>query len=108
MSLQLKPGVDIGGVAPEMVFGGMIVASVYEAFGYRPCRVTSGRDGEHKKGSLHYVGRALDFGFWNVPQSERANFAAAIRAALGEDFDVVMEENHYHVEFDPKPKAVKV
>ena len=57
--------------------------------------VTSIREGTHSPGSLHYLGRAFDFEGQGVPKEE-------IKKALGKDWDVVIEPNHYHVELDPK------
>jgi hypothetical protein len=39
---------------------------------------------------------------WGVPSEERADLAANVRDRLGSDFDVVLEPNHIHVEYDPK------
>lgn len=83
--------------------------------------VTSAADGRHSAGSLHYVGRAFDIrtlgdrpGGIKVPDSielgeggayiDRAAHAWAgrMRQQLGPDYDVVVEGNHIHAEWDPK------
>ena len=89
------------GVKPEMVFGFVIVASVYESFGLK-CEVTCGTNGKHSRGSKHYSGYALDFRTRTIPAAIRPKVAQKAREALGADFDVVLERTHLHVEFDPK------
>ena len=53
--------------------------------------------------SLHYEGDALDFRTWNVLGGDSVARAWAVRMqfALGHDYDVVFEEDHIHVEYDP-------
>jgi hypothetical protein len=68
--------------------------------------VTSGNDGKHSARSFHYNGNALDFRTKDLPRSPYAvtahDYAMLIREGLTRDFDVVVEEDHIHVEFDPK------
>ena len=113
MNVLIKPGVDIRGMEPEMVLGLICTMFVYQARGHT-FRLTSGRDGKHKDTSLHYKGRAADVGVVQIDdRQEWPQLAAAIAAALGEQFDVILEHSaaggpHIHIEFDPKPKPVKV
>lgn len=100
--LSLKPGVRVGGLAPEMVLAGVVVMMVFREWGYNSCTITSCRDGQHKEGSLHYVGKALDFRTRDVVQSQLPTIVADIKEALGEEFDVVLEKDHIHLEFDPE------
>ncbi len=62
--------------------------------------VTSIREGNHGKGSLHYIGDAFDIRkpkkVWII------NEIALIKEALGVHFDVVEEATHIHIEYDPK------
>lgn len=57
--------------------------------------VTSIEEGIHSPGSLHYNGNAFDL------RPTRTDIQH-IKHLLGPDFDVVDEQNHYHIEFDPK------
>ena len=50
-------------------------------------------------GSLHYAGCAVDLRF---PPDNAAGLKAALAEALGGDYDVVLEADHIHVEFQPK------
>lgn len=108
--IQFKKGVKLG-VSPEAAIAIAVVASVYEKCGY-DCTVTSARDGEHKPGSLHYEGRAVDFrlnDLSGIPPADRTRVSRLAAVALGENFDVLHESpgtpnEHLHVEYDPKEK----
>lgn len=99
--LKLKPGVRIIGLRPEIMLAVQVAASVYDKFGY-DCVITSGTDGSHSRGSLHYAGQAVDLRTWIVNVEHRRPIRDEIAAALGGDFDVVLESNHIHVEYQPK------
>lgn len=64
--------------------------------------VTSLLDGHHKRGSKHYTGEAADLRirYWTQPQRDLA--VKYLVQALGNDFDVVLEPTHIHIEWDPK------
>lgn len=38
----------------------------------------------------------------NVPPARWPGLVAALANKLGEDYDVILETDHIHVEFDPK------
>lgn len=71
--------------------------------GSSPC-VTSSFDGRHMKNSKHYSGLALDLRTNALNTGELTKWADGMRKVLGDDYDVVVESNHLHVEYDPKPK----
>jgi hypothetical protein len=58
--------------------------------------VTSIRDGSHRPDSFHPSGRAIDI------RKCKLVTAYEIKFILGNDFDVVEESTHYHIEHDPK------
>ena len=65
--------------------------------------ITSANDGTHMKGSLHYKNRAFDVRTLNLIDADTAaEWVEALKLVLGKDYDVVLEHNHIHVEFDPK------
>lgn len=104
IATALKGGVDIRGITPECVMGIVVAAQVYESRGV-PFVVTSVRDGRHSERSLHYAGTAFDC---RLPSRYTANpetdkkLRDEIAVALGQQFDVVLEADHIHVEWDPK------
>jgi len=64
--------------------------------------ITSLMDGEHMEGSKHYEGMAVDLRTFFFTREEVENVATDLHAELGEDYDVVVEPTHIHVEYDPK------
>jgi hypothetical protein len=100
--LQIKSGVKLCGLRPEMLVG-ILVAERILASGNVYCVITSVVDGKHGTGSLHYAGQAVDLRiseFVNPGDAGRA--AVRIKAALGAEFDVVVESDHMHLEYQPK------
>lgn len=97
-------------VTTACVEGMMIAAKVYAAFGITGERatITSVMDGEHRDGSIHYEGNAFDVRTWfddagnQLSIYDKQKLAAALRFALGDDWDVVIENTHIHCEYDPK------
>jgi hypothetical protein len=69
--------------------------------------VTSGNDKVHAKGSKHYTDEALDFRTHHLTTTDKQALKAALKARLGRDFDVIIEDEngpneHMHAEHDPK------
>jgi hypothetical protein len=93
--------VDLSNLQPQMVVALLVVEGVFGHFGYEAI-ITSGRDGKHRAGSLHYLGRALDFRTRHVISHHKTQIVDSLAARLGPDYDVVLEETHLHVEYDPK------
>jgi len=111
---QIKPGVDLRNLAPQWAIGYPIVQQCFLSRGYS-CVVTSGNDSHADKPmSLHPSGRALDFRTRHIPMIDKLPIHRAIKEALGEQWDVVLESvgqdrEHLHAEFDPKnPEPVAV
>lgn len=69
-------------------------------FGRDAC-ITSAREGEHSPGSLHYEGAAIDLRTRDLNIAQKVDYAAALREVLGDDFDIVIEPSHIHIEYDP-------
>lgn len=64
--------------------------------------ITAGLDGKHMPGSLHYVGLAFDLRTNGLTPSDCEAVRVEIKSALGDDYDVVLEGDHIHLEFQPK------
>ena len=92
MTVWFKQGV-IGDLTTITQKGLGRVAREYSAEG-EDLFVTSTREGNHGYGSLHFIGKAFDIRPSVVP--------VAVRDALGPGWDVVVEGNHIHCEYDPK------
>jgi len=61
--------------------------------------ITSTYEGTHGAGSLHYSNDAFDS---NRPEKNPTSVAKNIRGRLGTHYDVVLEYDHIHIEYDPK------
>ena len=108
MSLRIKPGVRLEGLQHQMVIAGGMIAEMCDDY-YVDCVITSGTDGDHKSGSLHNCGRALDFRTRDLTASQgmssaevREAFRLHVKLRLGAEFFVFLEPTHLHVEYDPK------
>jgi len=99
--IRFKDGVYIATLSPQMAIAAGIIDEIYALHGFEECWITSGDDGVHSLGSKHYIGNALDFRTRDIPEDLRANVAADAGRILGENYDVVLEGTHLHVEYDP-------
>lgn len=114
--MELKYGVKLTGLTPQMALAAMVVKSVCDQFNV-PCVVTSGNDSRHGDGSLHHcksgkytdgLCRALDFRTkYPTLDGKEQIFRDTVASRLGIEFDVVQEavgtdDEHLHVEYDPK------
>lgn len=99
--MKLKTGVKAQGLRPEMLLGIMAAQEVYRAHGF-PVVITSLLDGTHSATSLHYSGCAVDLRTRHVPKSEQQQIRDEIKEALGEDYDVILESTHIHMEYQPR------
>jgi len=100
--MKLKEGVSIAGLTVQALLGIVIAKTIYAKYGDEFV-ITSGADGEHMEGSLHYVGQAFDLR--SPAASTRNNISKEMADALGADYDVVPEETHIHIEYQPKDGA---
>jgi len=99
--MTTKPGVSVAGLQAEAVYGLMIVREVFREHS-REMVVTSGTDGKHSPGSLHYIGQAFDLRSRHIPQPDLDTIVTRCRERLPGSFDVVLESDHIHIEHQPK------
>lgn len=97
----LKTGASLKLVQWQMFEAAIKVEDIYNGLG-ATCIITSGSDGKHGVNSLHYKGLALDFRTRDLSPLEQQELKQMCLQDLGKDYDVVLEEDHLHVEFDPK------
>lgn len=109
--MRLKPGVSLRGVKPQVAIGLLIADGVLRKAGadlivskIEDPVCTSVTDGAHKTGSLHYRGLAFDLRTRDFPSSDGLilNVAETLRAALGHEWDVIVEADHIHCEWDAR------
>ncbi len=97
--MRLKPGVRVIGIKPELLLAIMVAE---REFSPDELVITSVTDGTHMRGSKHYTGMAFDARIRDVVESRAREIARSIGKQLGGDYDVILEESHLHVEYDPK------
>lgn len=100
--LRLKEGVSLRKLSPQATLLAVVMDQIYQANGIRDCVITSGDDGKHRPDSKHYKGDALDFRTRDLTSAKQVKVVAEARAALGRHFDIVLESDHVHAEFDVK------
>jgi hypothetical protein len=100
--LKLKPGVEIACMSVWNLEGILTAHEVYVKEG-QTFTITSLTDGTHGPKSLHYKGRAFDLRTKDLkPNATPHGMAMKLRAALGGSYDVVVESDHLHIEYQPK------
>ncbi len=99
--LSLKPGVRITGMRPEILLAAVAAMEAYKAAGH-DLMITACVDGKHMAGSLHYAGAAIDVRTRDLPPADVPKVLARIKSCVGDDFDVLLEADHIHIEFQPK------
>lgn len=62
--------------------------------------ITSGLDGTHSAGSLHYYGYALDFRTRYFSDVQKQIAFDDLTDSLGSDYNVIWHTSHIHVEYD--------
>ena len=99
--MQIKHDVKLAGIHPEIVIAAMVVNEMCREYGVEFV-ITCAKEGTHRKGSKHFVGQAIDVRTRDMALHNRKAFATSIAKAVGPEFDVVLEGNHLHIEFDPE------
>jgi hypothetical protein len=107
LDVHFKDSVDPKGASLATIRGIAICAGVFDGYGKR-LTVTSMNDGRHMRGSKHYTGDGWDvrsrgegprYAQW--PDVLKLQIADTCRNHLGSDYDVVVEGDHFHFEYDP-------
>lgn len=88
-------------LSPQIVFALMVADSIYRKYG-QELVVTSLNDSKHSFKSLHYDGHAADLRTHYFTGADRIRVSDELRDALHDDYDVVLEKDHIHLEYDPK------
>lgn len=65
--------------------------------------ITAGIDGKHLDGSKHYQLAAIDIRTRNLDTTQTSALLTLLRRELpAPTYDLILEVDHIHVEFDPK------
>lgn len=102
--IRIKPGVSIH---PASVKTPEVMHILWVAQDTAPAEynitVTSGCDGVHHAKSKHYDGRAFDFRIRDFPVTADCSLATWVRrmqARLGDEYFVLLEKDHIHVQWN--------
>lgn len=93
--------VAVAHLGTGILFALMVADQVYSAYGYETV-ITSGNDATHSKTSLHYANQAVDLRTRHLRDSDKTKIVDDIRNRLGQDFDVILETDHIHLECQPR------
>ena len=94
------------GIQPEILVALFAAAPIWRRHG-QELVVTSGTDGEHSEGSLHYSGLAVDLRTRYFGADQVYEVYEDLKKALAGEYDVVLEPSHIHLEFDVKEPVLK-
>ena len=100
--IGIKHGVRLLGMSPQNTLAVIVTDQVLAAHKTGDAIITSASDGRHARGSLHYAGHAVDMRTRTIPGGLRSVIAAEIGTRLGEEYDVILEADHLHIEWQPK------
>ena len=100
--MQIKEGVSLAGLNFNMRYALIQAEKVWRKHG-KELVVTSGLDGSHSAGSLHYYGLALDFRTRYFSEQEVSLVFRDLHNALYKfGFTVLLEKTHIHVHLTPE------
>jgi hypothetical protein len=97
--VKIKEGVSLIGLKIQMRKPLQIADYLWKEQG-QELVITSGTDGVHSAGSLHYYGYALDFRTRYFDQETKQKLTDTLRKMLGSDYDVIEHSTHIHVEYE--------
>jgi hypothetical protein len=97
--MLLKLGVDISRLERPIrrILGN--IDSLFISITGEESIITSTYEGNHSPSSLHYGNLAVDF---RLPKKRADDLISAIRSHLPKDYDIILESDHIHIEYDPK------
>ena len=101
--LKLKKGVNPSQIKPEINLAIMVALSIWNRQNEPVLTITSIADSKHGPASLHYVGYAIDIRIREL-HSNPKELTDVLRDSLVSDYDVILEGDHIHVEYQPKWK----
>lgn len=96
--MLIKAGVDISRLNRPVRRQLPVIAEALALIADQELIITETYGGNHGEGSLHYCNDAVDIRRPIKPDA----VIKALKRALGKDFDVILEHNHIHIEYDPK------
>lgn len=93
--------VSFQNLQPQMVLAVIMAQEVYREYD-TDMVITSANDSVHSRTSLHFSGNAVDLRIWNLPDGTANEVRDKLQEKLTKDFDVILESDHIHLEYQPK------
>jgi hypothetical protein len=97
--MKIKEGANIAGLQLPMREVLIKADKIWSLF-REELVITSGLDGEHSAGSLHYYGYAVDLRSRYFTEGEKTSVVERLKEDLGSDYHVVAHKTHIHVEYE--------
>lgn len=102
-AVQLKPGVKLNGLQPQMAVVITVGQEIFGALG-KEFVITSANDSSHAENSLHYQGLALDIRSHDLNETQKDVVLTQFKQKLGTRFTVLLEDRnganeHYHIQW---------
>lgn len=103
MNVLIKSSVQLRYLKPQMIIALIVATEIYRNYQLNLV-ITSGDDSDkvHMANSKHNTGLALDFRTRDMNQTVKNSIVANLRACLNSEYDIVLEKDHIHIEYDPK------
>lgn len=99
--MRLKKGVRVAGLRGESLVAILAANDLCQERGIELV-LTSVCEGGHQPGSRHFLGLGFDLRIRDMPEEFHKDFRDELAGRLGDDYDVMLEKDHIHVEFDPE------
>jgi hypothetical protein len=96
--MLIKAGVDISRLRPPIRKKLNEIARRVWDIEQKELVITSTYEGNHSEGSLHYANLAVDI----QRTANGITVTSDLIGKLGDDYDIVLEPDHIHIEYDPK------
>lgn len=104
--MKIKEGANIQGIDIRMRPALIEAERIWKQYGQdEGVTITSGLDGTHSAGSLHYYGLAVDFRtrYWSPEVAKKVWLLLKGNLAnVSHNYDVIYHKTHIHVEYDEK------
>lgn len=99
--VEFKAGVSVAGIQKETVTLIAILNCYFFLRIGKPLVITSCTDGKHMKNSKHYSGYAIDIRTCHLNVQEIGKLVIWFKNNHDKMYDIVVEKDHIHVEYDP-------
>lgn len=101
--MKLKSTVVVKpGLSPEILLAIMVADSVFKEHGSELIITSIFDSHDDRPKSLHHKGYAVDLRTRHLRTGEGDIIKNKIQVWLGGAYDVILEKDHIHMEFDPK------